>query len=1181
MHAFNPLTVPLFEPQAHLIEASAGTGKTYGIAALFTRLVLQGVPVEQILVVTFTEAATAELKTRLRARLGEAAACLQAEEEDKAAGDALLQDLLAQASAQHGRDVLAARVQAALSGFDTAAIYTIHGFCLRVLSDYAFLCGVPFELTVGDADPAARLLAAQDFWREEVADHPLHAELAAEFKLTPASVLAELSPYLKRPFLDAVMPENRLPELLADYEAAWAAVRDALPQLEAGFRRLHPQLNKRTFNGKTFDTLFAELAQAAESGLHRRSFSKPENLLKFEAGYLKDAVNKGKEIDEAEAAGLAPLAEFGRCFLAIDQAKAEAVVRLKLACWGYLNRRLAEDKQRRAQRDFDDLLLDVHTALTEGSRAADLAEALAQKWRVALIDEFQDTDPLQYAVFKTAFIDRGLPVFLVGDPKQAIYGFRGADIHAYLDAAADTPSRYTLATNYRSSRAVVDGIGRLFSRRAAPFVLADIPYVPVAAHRTQGALQPPGAAVTVRWINPPAGADDKLPSKDVLHARAADFCAREIADRLNRARSGSLLLDGRPLEPQHIAVLVRTHNEAALAARALKKRGVRSVLLQQESVFDSEEARAFGVMLSFWLHPQHTENLRFLLGSVLYGRTAADLAALNENEAALAGWIALAEDARNLWQQQGVYAATARFARASGLEAHLLATRNERSLTNFWQLAELAAEAAADLPAPAALPEWLARQAGRGIGKERMLRLESDENLVKIVTMHAAKGLEYPLVFCPFVWDASSRDTAEWALLHQDNGRSLLLARTQLTEAHQEQLFAEAMGERLRLLYVALTRAREELVLYAAACNSTADNALAYLLAEEDGDCHRIRAGWQALKNQALAETLKQAWQSLISAAPSNDLQWREDEPPEADYRAADPMQGRYRACTWPPRPWRFIRHTSFTGLTRQAATAEDGLPEQDWLEHQSAAPAGESEAVPETALLAFPRGARAGVCLHAVLEHTDFNRPAVEQAEAYADILRGYGYDPDSHLAAALEMAAAAAAAELDTGATLADTLPAERLPETGFVLHIEDFGLPRLQRWFARSDTGLPPHAADHLAALDFHTVNGFLNGFIDLIARSPQGRVWVIDYKSNHLGKRLRDYHPEAMSAAVSEHHYYLQALIYAVAAARYLKQRRALPDTIAIRYLFLRGLNPHGTEGIWRWDIPTAALAEWLD
>lgn len=1180
MHAFNPLTVPLLEAQAHLIEASAGTGKTYGIAALFTRLVLQGVPVEQILVVTFTEAATAELKTRLRARLGEAAACLQ-EEGGAAAGDALLQDLLAQALAQHGREVLAARVQAALSGFDTAAIYTIHGFCLRVLSDYAFLCGAPFELTVGDADPAVRLLAAQDFWREEVADHPLHAELAAEFKLTPASVLAELSPYLKRPFLDAVMPENRLPELLAGYEAAWAVVRAALPQLEDTFRRLHPGLNKNKFNGKTVDTLFAELAQAAESGLHRHSFSKPENLLKFEAGYLKGAVNKGKEIDDAQAASLAPLAEFGRCFLAIDQAKAEAVVRLKLACWGYLNRRLAEDKQRRAQRDFDDLLLDVHTALTEGSRAADLAEALAQKWRVALIDEFQDTDPLQYAVFKTAFIDCGLPVFLVGDPKQAIYGFRGADIHAYLDAAADTPSRYTLATNYRSSRAVVDGIGRLFSRRAAPFVLADIPYVPVAAHREQGALQPPGAAVAVRWINPPAGADDKLPSKDVLHARAADFCAREIADRLNRACSGSLLLDGRPLEPQHIAVLVRTHNEAALAARALKKRGVRSVLLQQESVFDSEEARAFGVMLSFWLHPQHTENLRFLLGSVLYGHTAADLAALNENEAALAGWIALAEEARSLWQQQGVYAAAARFARASGLEARLLAARNERSLTNFWQLAELAGEAAANLPAPSALPDWLARQAGRAGSKERQLRLESDENLVKIVTMHAAKGLEYPLVFCPFVWDASSRDTTEWSLLHQDSGRSLLLARTQLSEAHQQQLFAEAMGERLRLLYVALTRAREELVLYAAACSSTADNALAYLLAEEDGDCHRIRAGWQALKNQELAEALKQAWQSLLAAAPhAGDMQWREDEPPEADYRAADPMQGRYRACVRPPRPWRFIRHTSFTGLTRQAALSEDGLPEQDWLEHQSAPAAAATEAVPETALLAFPRGARAGVCLHAVLEHTDFNRPATEQADAYADILCGYGYAADSHLAAALDMAEAARAAELDSSVSLADTRPEDRLPETGFVLHIEDFGLARLQSWFARSDTGLPPHAADHLAGLDFHTVNGFLNGFIDLLARSQQGRVWVIDYKSNHLGNRLSDYHSDAMSAAVSEHHYYLQALIYAVAAARYLKQRRALPDTIAIRYLFLRGLNPHGAEGIWRWDIPTAALAEWL-
>ncbi len=1186
MNDFDARTADVRTPQTNLIEASAGTGKTFGIAALFTRLVLQGVPVEKILVVTFTEAATAELKTRLRGRLGEAAACLRALDEapadaeaEQGPPDALLTDLLQEALAGRSREEVAALLRAALSGFDTAAIYTIHGFCLRVLSDYAFLCGAPFEPEIGDHDGHKQLLAAQDFWREQVANHPQHARLAVDHRLTPDSVLQEIRFYLKRPLLDATPPPDKWPAAKEAWEQAWQQLAAQLPRLEDKFWQLHPQLNGNKFNQKTFTQLFAELAQAVVEERTPDKLSKPEKLLQFEAGYLNEWVKKGQQLDAQAVAELQPLVTFGRCLDEWKAAATDALVRLKLLCLQEVNRRLAADKRRSSERDFDDLLLDVYQALTSGSQAGELAAALAAKWQVALIDEFQDTDPLQYTIFKTALADRGLPVFLVGDPKQAIYGFRGADIHAYLDAAADAGRHYTLTTNYRSSRGVVAGIGHWFSRRSRPFVLAHIPYVAVTAARAESALQPLAAAVAVRWINPPAEAGGKLPNKELLRERAAVFCAREVADRLNRAAAGRLNLDGRPLEPKHIAVLVRTHNEAALVGRALREHGVQSVLLQQQSVFDTEEARAMGALLSFCLYPKHTETLRFLLGSVFYDQTAAELAALNDDEQQLGDWMAQAEAAADLWRQHGVYAALAHFARETGLERHLLAIRNERSLTNFWHLAELLAQAAAGLPAPEALPEWLAAQAGQGGGQDRQLRLESDENLVKIVTMHAAKGLEYPLVFCPFVWDTPGGRSQPWAVLNQGNGRSRLLAASQLEEPHQRQLFEEDLGERLRLLYVALTRAREELVVYAAACSSTPDNTFAYLLADQADDCHAIRAYWNGLKDQQLATALSEAWQAMLEPAPAGcRYAWLTDEPAEAYYRPGNPLQGHYRACVWPSRPMQMLRHTSFTGLTRQAGVAEEGLPESDWQEHQSAA---DTAAEPETPLLAFPKGARAGVCLHSLLEQTNFARPAAEQAEGYAALLAAHGYAADSHLGAATDMVEAARLAELCPGSRLADIDAAGLLPETGFVLHIKDFSRSRLQQWFARHDTGLPEQAAGRLAQLDFAAVNGFLNGFIDLLARDGDGRVFVIDYKSNHLGNRLADYHTAAMSAAVSEHHYTLQALIYAVATARYLKQRHALPDTIHVRYLFLRGLNPHGEEGIWRWDIPTASLAEWLD
>ncbi|WP_154103874.1 exodeoxyribonuclease V subunit beta [Eikenella corrodens] len=1241
MQDFHVAQLPLPPKGTHLVEASAGTGKTYSIAALFTRLVvLEGWAPENILVVTFTEAATAELKNRLRARLGEVLAALQSGETP---ADEFLQHLLAEALAKQERSKLILQLQAALSGFDTAAIYTIHGFCLRVLGDYAFLCGVPFELETGPADTAARLVAAQDFWREHVADHLQNARIAARFGITPASVLAEFSGSLKHAFLDYRLPENRLPQIQKGLHAAWHKLQRNVEEIEAVYRRIKPQLHGGTFNA-SIDTLFTELRQAVQEGLAQPVLSKPDKLLCFEENALRNRIRKNQHIEEADIAALQPLAVLGRRLAEIGEAEQEAAIRLKLECLGYLKTRLAEDKRRSPRRDYDDLLIDVHAALSNPDhpeQAEALAQALAAKWRVALIDEFQDTDPLQYAIFHTAFIRQGVPVFLVGDPKQAIYGFRGADIHAYLAAAADTAPEqsYTLHTNYRSHSNLVNGIGHLFSARSRPFVLPQIAYPNVQAARIESLLSPaPEAAVAVRWINPSVE-DGKLPNKDFLRELSANYCACEIAARLNQAFSGSLMIEDKdskktkPLHPGQIAVLVRKHEEGEMVSRALKRRGVRSVLLQQQSVFDTPEAEALHALLLFWLAPQQTEYLRFVLGGIFYDYTAQDLAELNGNENRLAEWIALAETAAEAWQQHGIYTALTRFARQSGLEQHLLHTRNERSFTNFWQLAEILALAAAECASPVALAQWLEMRLksskknkkskenkndreDKG-NKEYQLRLESDEDLVKIVTMHAAKGLEYPLVFCPFVWDTSRDLVKDWNIISQSNGRNLLLAKAQLGEEDERQLFAEDLGERLRLLYVALTRAREQLVIYAAPCSNTPENTFAYLLAETgEDDCHAIRSHWSSFEGQGRAEALRQAWLKRIQSAAPGQLQWLEGEPPEASYRARDEQQGSYRALMLPERPLQFIRHTSFTGLSRQTLVAEEWLPENLLADEN---PAAETERLPEnerseflrsknasdelrangqnvvqpngqgdlwlneaeTALLAFPAGTQPGICLHSILEQTDFVHPAAEQAASYADILDKHGFEAEAWLPAVLEMVEAVRRVPLAENMQLADIPADSRVAEMGFVLHLHDFGLKRLRRWFARSDIGLPENAAAHLPQLDFHAVTGFLNGFIDLIAAGKNGRVCVIDYKSNHLGSRLADYGQAAMSAAVSEHHYYLQALIYAVATARYLKQRRALPEYIHVRYLFVRGLNPHGQEGLWCWDIPVSALQEWLE
>ncbi|STZ76245.1 exodeoxyribonuclease V subunit beta [Bergeriella denitrificans] len=1192
---FDPLTVPV--SGTNLIEASAGTGKTYGIAALFTRLiVLEQMPVESVLVVTFTKAATAELKTRLRARLDNVLQVLEQSGGDPEAaeaccareypGDAFLPELLRQSLAQEGCARLIVRLKAAIGQFDNAAIYTIHGFCQRILRDYAFLCRAPFDVELAEESRERLLVPAQDFWRSRISNQADLARLVFKHSQTPQKMLGQIQSFISRPYLVFRRPKADLAGSRRRAEARWQAVRSRLPELEAAFWQLHPALNGNSYRKNTFAALFAELHAAGDAlpAYH-------DKLPMLAADALAAKVKKGQTPDEHTIAALQPLADLGEALAAAAEAEQNTLTCLQLDLLEYVNAALAEQKKSRRERGFDDLLLDVHAALTDAQYGGALAEAVARNWRVALIDEFQDTDPLQYEIFRRMFIEQARPLFLVGDPKQAIYSFRGADIYAYLQAAADAESRYTLAVNYRSHAKLVNSIGALFRQKTRPFVLADIDYADVGAARPASRLNPPRPAVQVRWLH---GGSGEPVNKDMLRQHAADCCADEIAAALNEAAASRLNFKERPLQSGDIAVLVRTHNEGSLVAKALKARRIQSVLLHRESVFATEEAAALAALIGFWLDPGQTETLRFVLGSIVFRYDAAQLYALNRDESALLAWIASAAEAADTWQQQGFYAAMQDFSARHGLETGLLADGLERSLTNYNQLLELLAAEDEQSHSPAALHQWLLAQislaeGGSAGGESNTVRLESDEALVKIVTMHASKGLQYPLVYCPFVWDASAIKAQEWQILHRPGHITELLADHQLDDADKIQLGDEAAAENLRLLYVALTRAEEQLNIYAAYCGDTADNTFAYLLeGRADADRESVKAAYKENKAPEALQMLKRNWLRFIQAQQQADTEivFTEETPPKALADNTRHIQTAYRAADIPPRRFELIRHSSFTGLSRKLKaedTAHEALqPALDPGESASDAPlppaaAANAPSTPE-GIHTFPRGTHAGVCLHEILEHFDFQTPAAAQNQAAAETLSRYGFE-ESWLDAVTDTLDDCRLTPLSGAYALADIPPRNRLAEMGFTLYMQDFSLPRLRRWFARPEHGLPAECADAAELLDFKTLHGFLNGFIDMVCQDADGRVCVIDYKSNHLGNDRSAYSVDAMNHAVAHHHYYLQALIYAVAVARHFKLRgQSLPE-ISIRYLFLRGLD--GSEnGVWRWDIPADALAEWV-
>ena len=537
--AFDPLSIPI--AGTNLIEASAGTGKTYGIAALFTRLVvLEQMPVESILTVTFTKAATAELKTRLRARLDEVLQALESMEDtdnlsddlaaycrDNHPGDVFLTGLLKQALAQESRARLIVRLKAAIGQFDNAAIYTIHGFCQRILRDYAFLCRAPMDVELTEDNRDRLLIPAQDFWRDRIVDHPVLAKLVFQRRQTPQTMLAAIQKFVSRPYLVFRRPEADLVAAQENFRKTWEKVRSKLDALEETFWRIRPILNGQSYQEKTFKTVFLELHSAAQSDA-LPSFSKTtaEKLPMFAVEALESKVKKGNTPDAAAFADLQILENLGKDSAAITQAEEETLTLLHLDLLDHLNASLSEQKKSKRERGFDDLLLDVYDALTDNPQADSLAQAVAQNWRIALIDEFQDTDQTQYEIFSQIYMAeeaQNQGFIMIGDPKQSIYKFRGADIFTYLKASEQADEKRTLDKNWRSLPKVVEAVNQIFTfpenSGNHPFLYQGIPFQAVKAKTPEAELI--GSENVVCYLQP-----------EFKENEAAEHCADQIQKQL-------------------------------------------------------------------------------------------------------------------------------------------------------------------------------------------------------------------------------------------------------------------------------------------------------------------------------------------------------------------------------------------------------------------------------------------------------------------------------------------------------------------------------------------------------------------------------------------------------------------------------------------------------------------------
>ncbi|MEZ0491033.1 UvrD-helicase domain-containing protein [Kineococcus sp. TBRC 1896] len=1095
-----------------VLEASAGTGKTWTIAGLVTRYVAEGVAtVDQLLVVTFGRAATAELRDRVRERLVGVRAALADPVAAAASADAVVRHL---AAADQGEvEARCARLSAALAGFDAATVATIHEFCRQVLTSLG---------TAADVDPTATLVEDVDDLVEEVCD-----DLYVRFAVRPGA---------------GPPPFSR-----AD---ALRIAREAVGRPDA---RVEPR-------GSVPDT--------------------PEDLrVRFAEG---------------------------------------------------VRREVAARKRSRRLLGFDDLLARLRDALTDDVAGPTACGRLGRRYSVVLVDEFQDTDAVQWDVLRTAFHGR-CPLVLIGDPKQAIYAFRGADVNSYLDAVGVAGTTATLGTNYRSDPAVLAGTAALL--RGAALGDERIVVHPVQAHHRTAALTGPDgpdpSPVRLRLVprdGLPLTARTGVPAVADVRAAVARDTAEEVVAVLSEGLRVRPERDAggseRALAAGDVAVLVRTQAQARLVQEELRGRGVPCVLSRGPSVFSTPAAREWVWLLEAVEQPHRAARVRRAALSSFVGRSAAELdaagdRATDELSVALRRW-------GSLLTERGVSAMFAAVDAEQHLPRRLLGVEGgERRLTDLRHIAEVLHAEAVQGPGDgvAGLLSWLrgrVEDAAGDVDQERSRRLDTDREAVQIATVHTSKGLEHEVVCVPFGWDGpggGSKDRLPVA--HAPDGRRALHVGGPAAPAYDAFCRAadtEDLAEELRLLYVALTRAVSRLLVWWAPATNTQRGALHRLLFAEDvralpeklplPDDEALRARLGALFPPGSPVALEDV---PARSAPSR---WAAPAPAPAQLRAA-------RFTAEVDLGW---RRTSYSGLTRgvheahppgRAVLSEPELDVTlDEVAVQEVALEAGAQEDPQgwrdvpSPLAGLPAGTGFGTLVHAVLEGFD---PAVPDRPAHlAALAREQFAAPLAEpLAAALGPVVRTGLGPLADGRALADFAVADRLAELDFELPLAGGDaagpaaggrlgdLAGLLREHLRP--GDPVHAYAGLLAdpvLAAEVLRGYLTGSIDAVLRCGS-RFLVVDYKTNRLagpGEELTAWHyrRQALDETVLAAHYPLQALLYSVALHRFLRWRLPGYDPAehlgGSLYLFLRGMcgpdvapGPDGVPpGVWSWQPPAALV-----
>jgi exodeoxyribonuclease V beta subunit len=1200
---FDLLNSPL--DGTNLIEASAGTGKTHAITSLYIRLVLEkNLPVSQILVVTFTDAATEELKDRIRKKLREAIGAFSGDRNDDAWQNGLLR------KTKNSKTALR-RLNEALRGFDQAAIFTIHGFCRRMLHENAFESGSLFDTELVSDQEKLKQEIVDDFWRKHFYEaSPLFVNYALNNDFSPDNLLSLLSNSVSQPYL-RIIPETRIPDSsqqenefimsFKDISKAWQSAKVEVEEILTTYEGL----NRNRYRKANIPIWIQSMDHYVKSHGHNPVLFK--GFEKFAASEIEISLKNNYA---------PPVHPFFECcerlkkaFDNLEEIFKRHLLGLKIELFHYAKNELTRKKGERNIQSFDDLLLKLHKAL-EGKSGVYLAGAIRARFKAALIDEFQDTDPVQYAIFKRIFGTEDRILFLIGDPKQAIYGFRGADIFAYMKAKGDAKSQYTLSENWRSDPDLIAAINAVFTQTEHPFVYDEIPFqqaVPAERKnstiiRLNGKSEPP---LQLWFVDAGKITGSEKP---LTKAKAREVISQAVAaeiSRLLRPMGKVYTLDHsyeehrrepiRYLRESDIAVLVRTNAESRLMQEALTSLHIPSVLFSTGDLFDTHEAMEMERLLAAIVEPSNERLLRAGLTTDIMGVGGEKIYGLLDDETDWENWLVKFKTFHDLWNERGFIRMFRYLLIQEKVLPRLMSLPDgERRNTNLLHLLEVLHRKSVEKKfGMADLLKWLSEQRdGRTSGfEEHPLRLESDENAVKLVTIHKSKGLEYPIAFCPFTWDGSRMKRPKDPFMFHDEAHGMTLT-LDLGSAHMDEnrpiAEKEILAENLRLLYVALTRAKNRCYFIWGRFNTAETSAPAYLL--------HFPESWKA-KN--IVDALAKKFAALHDEDVLSDLRIAVDKTGGSIGLSDMPVaQGR----TYAPLPvqeesltcrhfsgnidfqWRISSFSSLVSGRRHA----DELPDRDAIslpETYDQKDFEESDTEePISGIFSFPRGAKAGTFLHGVLEHLDFTEAEPNVMKALvADKLREYRFE-SSWLDIICGTITTILNAPIDPETEelkFSCVQNTDRLNELEFYFPLKPISQEKLNM-ILKTDSRyqLPAGFPETIERLQFSPIRGFMKGFMDLVFQW-QDRFYLVDWKSNFLGGRIEDYDQVSLTQVMKKEGYVLQYCIYTLALDQYLRLRMAdyhyEKHFGGVYYIFLRGVYPEmGPDfGIYR-DVPSPEL-----